>query len=443
MALIKSLDEISRILRIAKFKQKESYLRHTGNAKQNQSNVQSEINGIDSSKDHEPEEIDDVFLSGVVMPDRSSTTFVKRKFDKIHGISEDDTKTLEYQYRPALLTQMIKGTRNPYKLMTLWLRDRDKCDFDHINTSAAIVHLAQLSLDKLHPQQIYEKTMSWTLIRLIRDVMQYIDSYDMRHIANILWSIGVLTANQNGKIHRDFRRLTAKLISRFESDIELRRKCNVQNMVDMLWAMDCVGLKVHSFFYQFCIDLYCKLDVDVGVTPDALAYLATLYAARLKLNEKIRLKIKSNKHSDDDMNDVDVVDDMNSSESPKQQSDEELSTNQKHKGYLLYNEHIPKRFWLKLLKEFCDDFVLIEAEPHHVANVLWAFGRIGANYLSKEEVDPMEEQWIMQCFNKLLSFIQNRLDHCDGQTLSELMIYIPFHFMFIGKIHIASFPKMI
>ena len=79
-----------------------------------------------------------------------------------------------------------------------------------------------------------------------------------------------------------------------------------------------------------------------------------------------------------------------------------------------------KTFWMKLLKEFSDDFVLIEAEPHHVANIIWTYGRIGNKYLS-QHCDPMEDQWIIEQFNKLLTFIQDRLDQCDGQTLSILL----------------------
>ena len=321
---------------------------------------------------------------------------------------------------------MIKNTRYPQKLLTLWVRDREKCPIDHINTSAAIVHLSQLCLEKVQPDQIYEKCMSWSVIRLIRDVFKFIDQYDMRHIANIMWSLGVITSNMSDggsihfvpnsgsgnindkKIHRDFRRLAAKLLVRFEDDIELKRKCNVQNMVDMLWAMNCVGLKVHHFFYQFCVDLYCKLDIDIGVTPDALAYLGVLFATRIKLNEKIKIKPKSKK------DEVDIEHSENS-----QKAEAEV-VEQPQKMHLLYNDIIPKKFWMKLLKEFSDDFVLIEAEPHHVANIIWTFGRIGNKYLSPN-CDPMEQQWMIEQFNKLLTFIQDRLDQCDGQTLSILL----------------------
>ena len=335
--------------------------------------------------------------------------------------------TDNHQFRPALLTQMIKNTRYPHKLLTLWIRDREKCPIDHINASAAIVHLSQLCLQKVQPDQIYDKCMSWSVIRLIRDLFKFIDQYDMRHIANIMWSLGVITSNMsdggsihfvpksgsgnsNIKIHRDFRRLAAKLLIRFENDIEIKRKCNVQNMVDMLWAMNCVGLKVHHFFYQFCIDLYCKLDIDIGVTPDALAYLGVLYATRLKLKEKIKIKPKK-KQSQVDMIDSD---DLTSS------SSEDVELEQLQSQTSLYNDDIPKKFWMKLLKEFSDDFLLIEAEPHHVANIIWTYGRIGNKYLSAN-CDPMEEQWIIEQFNKLLTFIQDRLDQCDGQTLSILL----------------------
>ena len=254
----------------------------------------------------------DIFLNQIANPSgKFKANFIKRKFNQIHGISEEDAlSTDNHQFRPALLTQMIKSTRYPHKLLSLWIRDREKCPIDHINTSAAIVHLSQLCLDKVQPDQIYDNCMSWSVIRLSRDLFKFIAQYDMRHIANIMWSLGVITSNMsdggsihfvpksgsgnsnNIKIHRDFRRLAAKLLIRFENDTEIKRKCNVQNMVDMLWAMNCVGLKVHHFFYQFCIDLYCKLDIDIGVTPDALAYLGVLYATRLKLKEKIKIKPK-------------------------------------------------------------------------------------------------------------------------------------------------------
>eukprot|EP01083_Nonionella_stella_P152239 487642_1 len=388
-----------KILRIAKYKQKQSYLEHTQSPNKKKQPI------MDQNADQDAQE-DDIFLDQVVNPNNASTTFVKRKYDQIHGTPQDDSKIIEYQFRPALFTTMIKGTRSPQKLLILWLRDREKCPIDHINTAAAIVHLAQLCLEKLQPHQIYEKTMSWSVIRLIRDVMDHIEHYEIRQIANIMWSIGVITSHNNDniiqnpntnthKIHRDFRRVTAKLLTRFETDIEIRRKCNVQNMVDMLWTMNCVGLKVHKFFYQFCVDLYVKLDIDIGVTPDALSYLSVLYAVRVKMNEKMKTKAQTkDTHHDDAGED---------------------------KGYLLYNESIPKRFWMKLLKEFCDDFVLIEAEPHHIANILWSFGRIGNKYLNSDVVDSMEEQWMIESFNKLLSFVQNRLAQCDGQTLSILL----------------------
>ena len=54
---------------------------------------------------------------------------------------------------------MIKNTRSPNKVLELWIRDRSECPIDHINCSAVIVHLAQLSLEKIHPQHIYEKIL--------------------------------------------------------------------------------------------------------------------------------------------------------------------------------------------------------------------------------------------------------------------------------------------
>eukprot|EP01084_Bolivina_argentea_P042648 78625_1 len=348
-----------KILRIRKYKEQQSIIEQSKLKKKKKIPIEEETEEIKQSE--QPEQSEDIFLDQIINPQLAKTTFVKRKYEQIHGTPE---KEKEYKFRPSLLTKMIKGTRTPNTLLTLWTRDKHYCPIDYINCSAAIVHLSQLSLEKLQPHQIYEKTMAWGVIRLIRDIMQFIDQFDMRQISNIMWSIGVLTSNNNDniiasgietsqqKIHRDFRRLTAKLINRFENDIEIRRKCNVQNMVDMLWTMNCVGLKVHKFFYQFCIDLYCKLDIDIGVTPDALAYLSVLYAIRIKLNEKIKIKPKKSDSETED------------------------------KGYLIYNEIIPKRFWMKLLKEFCDDFVLIEAEPHHVANILWSLGRIGNKYIN-------------------------------------------------------------
>ena len=109
------------------------------------------------------------------------------------------------------------------------------------------------------------------------------------------------------------------------------------------------------------------MDIDIGVTPDALAYLSVLYAVRSKLNEKIKIKPKK-----------------------KEKENKEEIKESEDTGYLIYNEVIPKRFWMKLLKEFSDDFVLIEAEPHHIANILWSLARIGNKYLSvSEHIDLM------------------------------------------------------
>lgn len=365
----------------------------------------------------------------------SATIDENSPFDSNDELSNSNETHL---IRPALFTTNIKKTANPYKLLQLWQRDRSKCRFDYINCSATLTHLACLSLKKLQKNEIYNKTMSWGLNRLIRDVKEpdHMEKYGMRQIANIIWSLGILASNEKNT-HRDMRKLANDLVNKLYKDREIRRHCNVTHLSDILWSLNRLGLSENEWFYPWCFKLFVKLDTDIGCTPDAITNIGLMYAKRhdtlfnnkLLKNKDILIpkisKIGKNDGGNDD-------DENNENDSIRMSAKVDIN---------LWNQ-----FWGKLFDQFCDTFILSEANYMHIGNMLWcimiakpylfdddnindtASGYISdysgsisySNHNYSSEYIEYQER-IISNTNKLFDIIFRDLNNTDGQTLSIIL----------------------